>query len=83
MKNFHLWHHYQSLPKIQSDIRSVEYEILNSLVSKTKDRQLSFDSKSTLLETDKQAYYTNSTVDAKVVVGNTDSSFLSLRLELI
>ena len=61
--------------KIQSDKRSVEYEILNSLVSKTKDRQLSFDSKSTLLETDKQAYYTNSTVDAKVVVGNTDSSF--------
>ena len=68
--------------KIQSDIRSVEYEILNSLVSKTKDRQLSFDSKSTLLETDKQAYYTNSTVDAKVVVGNTDSSFKPDRVDL-
>ena len=86
-----LYYNYEKLPlvaslskftKIQSDIRSVEYEILNSLVSKTKDRQLSFDSKSTLLETDKQAYYTNSTVDAKVVVGNTDSSFKPDRVDL-
>ena len=43
---------------------------------------MSFDSKSTLLETDKQAYYTNSTVDAKVVVGNTDSSFKPDRVDL-
>ena len=79
-----IYYNYEKFPlvaslakitKIQADIRSVEYEILNSLVSKTKDRQLSFDSKSTLLETDRQAYYTNSIVDAKVVVGNTDSSF--------
>jgi len=87
-----LYYNYEKFPlvaslskftKIQSDIRSVEYEILNSLVSKTKDRQLSFDSKSTLLETDKQAYYTNSTVDAKVVVGNTDSSFKPDRVDLM
>ena len=86
-----LYYNYEKFPlvaslskftKIQSDIRSVEYEILNSLVSKTKDRQLSFDSKSTLLETDKQAYYTNSTVDAKVVVGTTDSSFKPDRVDL-
>ena len=86
-----IYYNYEKFPlvaslskftKIQSDIRSVEYEILNSLVSKTKDRQLSFDSKSTLLETDKQAYYTNSVVDAKVVVGNTDSSFKPDRVEL-
>jgi len=86
-----LYYNYEKFPlvaslskftKIQSDIRSVEYEILNSLVSKTKDRQLSFDSKSTLLETDKQAYYTNSVVDAKVVVGNTDSSFKPDRVDL-
>ena len=86
-----LYYNYEKFPlvaslskftKIQSDIRSVEYEILNSLVNKTKDRQLSFDSKSTLLETDKQAYYTNSTVDAKVVVGNTDSSFKPDRVDL-
>ena len=86
-----IYYNYEKFPlvaslskftKIQSDIRSVEYEILNSLVSKTKDRQLSFDSKSTLLETDKQAYYTNSKVDAKVVVGNTDSSFKPDRVDL-
>jgi gliding motility-associated protein GldM len=86
-----LYYNYEKFPlvaslskftKIQSDIRSVEYEILNSLVNKTKDRQLSFDSKSTLLETDKQAYYTNSIVDAKVVVGNTDSSFKPDRVDL-
>lgn len=86
-----IYYNYEKFPlvasltkftKIQSDIRSVEYEILNSLVSKTKDRQLSFDSKSTLLETDKQAYYTNSIVDAKVVVGNTDSSFKPDRVKL-
>lgn len=86
-----IYYNYEKFPlvasltkisKIQSDIRSVEYEILNSLVSKTKDRQLSFDSKSTLLETEKQAYYTNSIVDAKVVVGNTDSSFKPDRVEL-
>lgn len=71
------------ITKIQSDVRSVEYEILNSLVRKTKDRQLSFDSKSTLLETDKQAYYTNTIVDAKVVVGNTDSSFKPDVVELM
>ena len=86
-----IYYNYEKFPlvaslakitKIQSDIRSVEYEILNSLVSKTKDRQLSFDSKSTLLETDRQAYYTNSVVDAKVVVGNTDSSFKPDRVDL-
>ena len=74
--------HFQNSLKYNLTLRSVEYEILNSLVSKTKDRQLSFDSKSTLLETDKQAYYTNSTVDAKVVVGNTDSSFKPDRVDL-
>ena len=86
-----IYYNYEKFPlvaslakitKIQADIRSVEYEILNSLVSKTKDRQLSFDSKSTLLETDRQAYYTNSVVDAKVVVGNTDSSFKPDRVDL-
>ena len=86
-----IYYNYEKFPlvaslakitKIQSDIRSVEYEILNALVSKTKDRQLSFDSKSTLLETDRQAYYTNSVVDAKVVVGNTDSSFKPDRVDL-
>ena len=86
-----IYYNYEKFPlvaslskftKIQQDIRSVEYEVLNSLVSKTKDRQLSFDSKSTLLETDKQAYYTNSIVDAKVVVGNTDSSFKPDRVDL-
>ncbi|MDB4098057.1 hypothetical protein N9546_04385 [Flavobacteriaceae bacterium] len=91
IKDDWIYYNYEKFPlvasltkftKIQSDIRSVEYEILNSLVSKTKDRQLSFDSKSTLLETDKQAYYTNSIVDAKVVVGNTDSSFKPDRVEL-
>ena len=61
--------------KIQSDIRAVEYEILNSLTSKTKDRKLSLDNTDTLLETTQSAYYTNSTVDAAVVVGRTDSSF--------
>ena len=35
-----------------------------------------------MLETDRQAYYTNSVVDAKVVVGNTDSSFKPDRVDL-
>ena len=79
-----LEYNYQGFPliaslskftKIQSDIRAVEYEILNSLTSKTKDRKLSLDNTDTLLETTQSAYYTNSTVDAAVVVGRTDSSF--------
>jgi|TARA_B100001939_G_scaffold242628_1_gene210138 gliding motility-associated protein GldM len=84
--NYQPWleYNYQGFPliaslskftKIQSDIRAVEYEILNSLTSKTKDRKLSLDNTDTLLETTQSAYYTNSTVDAAVVVGRTDSSF--------
>ena len=79
-----LEYNYQGFPliaslskftKIQSDIRSVEYEILNSLTSKTKDRKLSLDNTDTLLEINQAAYYTNSNVDAAVVVGRTDSNF--------
>ena len=86
----YLFYHYYGFPliaslskitKIQSDIRSVEYEILNSLTSKTKDRKLSFDNADTLLESE-PVYYTNSTVDAAIVVGRTDSSFRPDNVEL-
>ena len=70
------------LTKIQSDVRSVEYEILNSLTSKTKDRKLSLDNTDTLLEVNQAAYYTNSNVDAAVVVGRTDSNFKPDAVEL-
>ena len=86
----YLFYHYYGFPliasmskitKIQSDIRSVEYEILNSLTSKTKDRKLSFDNADTLLESE-PVYYTNSTVNAAIVVGRTDSSFRPDKVEL-
>ena len=86
-----LEYNYQGFPliaslskftKIQSDIRSVEYEILNSLTSKTKDRKLSLDNTDTLLEVNQAAYYTNSNVDAAVVVGRTDSNFKPDAVEL-
>ena len=86
----YLFYHYYGFPliaslskitKIQSDIRSVEYEILNSLTSKTKDRKLSFDNADTLLESE-PVYYTNSIVDAAIVVGRTDSSFKPDNVEL-
>ena len=85
-----IYYNYEKFPlvasltkitKIQSDIRTVEYEILNSLIQKTQKRKLSFDNADTLLESE-PVYYTNSVVDAAIVVGRTDSSFRPDKVEL-
>ena len=85
-----IYYNYEKFPlvasltkitKIQADIRTVEYEILNSLIQKTQTRKLSFDNADTLLESE-PVYYTNSVVDAAIVVGRTDSSFRPDKVEL-
>ena len=85
-----IYYNYEKFPlvasltkitKIQADIRTVEYEILNSLIQKTQTRKLSFDDADTLLESE-PVYYTNSVVDAAIVVGRTDSSFKPDKVEL-
>ena len=59
------------ITKIQSDIRTVEYQILNALIKKTQGRIIG-GGKETLLEVKGSAYYTNSIADPAVVVGRTD-----------
>ena len=75
-----LYYNYEKFPlvasltkitKIQSDIRTVEYQILNALIQKTQGRKIG-GGKETLLEVKGSAYYTNSTADPAVVVGRTD-----------
>ncbi len=79
-----IYYNYEKFPlvasltkitKIQSDIRNVEYEILNSLIQKTQKRKLDLGGADTLLEVKGSAYYTNSTADPAVLVGRTDPNF--------
>ena len=79
-----IYYNYEKFPlvasltkitKIQSDIRNVEYEILNSLIQKTQKRKLDLGGSDTLLEVKGSAYYTNSTADPAVLVGRTDPNF--------
>ena len=75
-----LYYNYEKFPlvasltkitKIQSDIRIVEYQILNALIQKTQKRIIDGE-KETLLEVKGSAYYTNSIADPAVVVGIVD-----------
>tara|TARA_B100001741_G_scaffold178877_1_gene147345 strand:- start:916 stop:2556 length:1641 start_codon:yes stop_codon:yes gene_type:complete len=75
-----LYYNYEKFPlvasltkitKIQSDIRIVEYQILNALIQKTQQRIIDGD-KYTLLDVKGSAYYTNSIADPAVVVGIVD-----------
>ena len=79
-----IYYNYEKFPlvasltkitKIQSDIRNVEYEILNSLIQKTQKRKLDLGGSDTLLEVEGSAYYTNSLADPAVLVGRTDPNF--------
>ena len=79
-----IYYNYEKFPlvasltkitKIQSDIRNVEYEILNSLIQKTQKRKLDLGGSDTLLEVTGSAYYTNSIADPAVLVGRTDPNF--------
>ena len=86
-----IYYNYEKFPlvasltkitKIQSDIRNVEYEILNSLIQKTQKRKLDLGGSDTLLEVKGSAYYTNSTADPAVLVGRTDPNFKPDKIDL-
>tara|TARA_B100001109_G_C18832215_1_gene460141 strand:- start:179 stop:1567 length:1389 start_codon:yes stop_codon:yes gene_type:complete len=91
--NFQPWleYNYKGFPliaslskftKIQSDIRSVEYDILNYVESIISAKAGGLNNYGTLLESTKSAYYTNTVVDAKIVAGRTDSGFKPDREDL-
>ena len=91
--NFQPWleYNYKGFPliaslskftKIQSDIRSVEYDILNYVESIISAKAGGLNNYGTLLESTKSAYYTNTFVDAKIVAGRTDSGFKPDREDL-
>ena len=86
-----IYYNYEKFPlvasltkitKIQADIRTVEYEILNSLIQKTQKRKLDLGGSDTLLEVKGSAYYTNSIANPAVLVGRTDPNFKPDKVEL-
>jgi gliding motility-associated protein GldM len=83
IKEAWIYYNYEKFPlvasltkitKIQADIRTVEYEILNSLIQKTQKRKLDLSGSATLLESE-PVYYTNSIANPAVLVGRTDPNF--------
>ena len=73
-KGFPLIASLAKFSNIQSDIRTVEYNILNTILNTISAKSGGLNVYNTLLETT-GSYFTGDLVDAKIVVGRKDDSF--------
>ncbi|WP_037317245.1 gliding motility protein GldM [Salegentibacter sp. Hel_I_6] len=86
-----LMYHYQGYPLIasltkmtqtQSDIKSVESDILSAMLSGQLQSEVAMTNYSTLLETPKSAYYQGEEFNGAIVLGRTDATTKPNRVEL-
>lgn len=84
-------YHYEGFPliasltkmtSIQNDIKTNQSEILQKMLSGQQAAALSFSNYSTLMESEKSAYYSGETFNGAIVLGRTDNSTVPLREEL-
>jgi len=70
------------MTQIQNDIKSVENELLSSLLSGNLKALAKMDNYETVMTTSKGAYYTGSTFDGMLSLGRVDASTKPARVEL-
>ena len=84
-------YHYEGFPliasltkmtSIQNDVKTNKSEILQKMLSGQQAAALSFSNYSTLMETEKSAYYSGETFNGAIVLGRTDASTVPKRVEL-
>lgn len=84
-------YHYEGFPLIasltnltsmQADIKSTEEDALKAMLQGELTEQISFSNFSTLLETEKSAFYTGERFNGSIVLGKTDKSAKPVRAEL-
>jgi len=71
------------MTQIQNDIKSVENELLSSLLSGNLKQLAKLDNYETVMTTSKGAYYTGSTFDGMLSLGRVDASTKPIRVELL
>ncbi len=81
--NFPLISSLTKMTQIQNDIKSVENELLSSLLSGNLKQLAKLDNYETVMTTSKGAYYTGSTFDGMLSLGRVDASTKPARVELL
>lgn len=71
------------MTQIQNDIKSVENELLSTLLSGNLKQLAKLDNYETVMTTSKGAYYTGSTFDGVLSLGRVDASTIPARVELL
>ena len=71
------------MTQIQNDIKSVENELLSTLLSGNLKQLAKLDNYETVMTTSKGAYYTGSTFDGMLSLGRVDASTRPARVELL
>ena len=71
------------MTQIQNDIKSVENELLSTLLSGNLKKIGTLDNYETVMTTSKGAYYTGSTFDGMLSLGRVDASTKPARVELL
>jgi gliding motility-associated protein GldM len=71
------------MTQIQNDIKSVENELLSTLLSGNLKQLAKLDNYETVMTTSKGAYYTGSTFDGMLSLGRVDASTKPARVELL
>ena len=71
------------MTQIQNDIKSVENELLSTLLSGNLKQLAKLDNYETVMTTSKGAYYTGSTFDGMLSLGRVDASTIPARVELL
>ena len=71
------------MTQIQNDIKSVENELLSTLLSGNLKALAKMDNYETVMTTSKGAYYTGSTFDGMLSLGRVDASTKPARVELL
>jgi gliding motility-associated protein GldM len=84
-------YHYKGYPLIasiakvtllQSEVKSLESDVLGNLLSGTLKSEVSMTNYTTLMETPKSAYYNGETFDGNIVLGRKDATLKPKRVEL-
>jgi gliding motility-associated protein GldM len=70
------------MTQIQNDVKSVENELLSTLLSTNLNELAKLDNYETVMTTSKSAYYTGSTFDGMLSLGRVDASTKPERVEL-
>ncbi len=81
--NFPMISSLTKMTQIQNDIKSVENELLSSLLSGNLKQLAKLDNYETVMTTSKGAYYTGSTFDGMLSLGRVDASTKPARVELL